>query len=421
MLNTSNTPKNLNLSKIILINYLGEVVDLSSLFIQLNIYESIFSPVITGDILINDGINLLNNFPIICQEKIIISFSNPDFEQKELVFNVTSIKDIKNSINNDKVQNYILHFSSSLIIKNKLTYISRCLQGKADDIILDLLTKDWSLNYKGGYKLEKSDSYLKFVVPYWEPFKMINYITNRAIPENRKYPTYLFYQDLDNFNFISYDSLLEKEVKESFYYAPANTPTNYSIDEKSKNINKYSIDKYIDLLNMLENNTLSNQYIEIDLINKKYNVNKLNHGNFFENSTTLYDNDIIPVKNIDNFNYNEDAYKINTLYNFIVDKDLKKFNKYYLYRKAWLDSVQNIKIKIEITENTDRKLGDLVNFNIPSREKFENKIKYADFITGKFIISKIRHTIGNDSIGISSIELIKDSFSNKLPEEKIVG
>lgn len=420
MANYSKNIKDLNISKILLINYLGEVVDITSLFVQMNIYESIFSTCITGDIIINDGTNLLNNFPIICQEKICISFSNPSFKNKTLYFNVTHVTDIKNSVNNDKVQNYILHFTSKEFLKNKMSYISRCLKGKADDVIFDILTKDWGLSYKEGYKIEKSDSYINFIPPYWSPFEIINYISNRSIPENRTHPTYLFYQDFDNYNFISYDSLLEGEVKEKFHYMPENLPVSFDIDEKSKNINRYDICKYPNLINMLDSNMLANQYLEVDLINKKYNTNKFDYVKDFENIPSLYNNAVVPVNNLDNFKY-EDACGMNVLYNFPFDKDYKKYNKWFLYRKSWMQQIQSLKIKLETTENTDRRVGDLVEFNIPSRERVDNHMKYAEYITGKYIISKIRHTIGSNSMGTSTLELIKDSFSTKLPEVKNNG
>lgn len=420
MLHTSKNIKDLNISKVSLINYLGEVVDLSALFIQINIYESIFNNFISGDILINDGVNLLNNFPIICQEKIVISFSNPSLKQQELIFNVINISDIKNSINNDKVQNYVLHFTTKEVIKNRLVNISRRLKGKTDDVLYDLLTQDWSLGYKGNFKIEKSDSFTDFVVPRWSPLETINYIVNRSIPENRKFPTYLFYQDFDNYNIISYDSLLEADVKETFYYAPANIPSNYDIDEKSKNINQYMVSGYLDLLKILDSRLTFNQYLEVDLTSKKMINNQYKYDETFNDISTLYDNSLLPKKNLDNFDYMS-SHKLDTLYNLNLNSDMKKFNKWYLYRQSWLSSLQNIKIKIETTENTSRRLGDLIEFNIPSREESKNKMKYSDYISGKFIISKIRHTIGNDLKGVATLEIIKDSFSTKLPEEKMNG
>ena len=108
------------------------------------------------------------------------------------------------------------------------------------------------------------------------------------------------------------------------------------------------------------------------------------------------------------------------LYNFSEDKDMKNYNKWFLYRKGWLAQLNSIKITLEITENVDRKLGDVIEFNIPSREKFESKqMKYAKYINGKYIVSKIRHTIGNDSKGTSTLELLKDSFCEKLSGSKI--
>lgn len=420
-LETSKNLKDLNVKQLILTNYLGEVIDLSSIFIQVNIYESLFSTTLTGDIIIEDGLNLLNNFPIIGQEKITIYFENPRFNNKPRTFNVVGVSSIKNSTNNDKVQSYVLHFVSPFFIKNKLVSISRRVKGKADDVLLDVLLKDWGLDYKGKYKVEPSDSKIDFVIPYWDPLKFLNYMSDRLIPEGEKYPTYLFYEDFDNLNFIGYDSLLKRTKEpEKIYYAPINLNDGFTTDEKSKNVNRYSINNYVNLLDILDNGVAFNNYLEVDLINKKYSTNKTDYFKDFQNFPTLYKNEILPENNLDGFEYTKSNDKINVLYNFSEDKDMKNYNKWFLYRKGWLAQLNSIKITLEITENVDRKLGDVIEFNIPSREKFESKqMKYAKYINGKYIVSKIRHTIGNDSKGTSTLELLKDSFCEKLSGSKI--
>lgn len=420
MINASKNIKDLNIQKVELINYMGETIDISALFLQINIYESIFSNFMTGDIIINDGLDLLNNFPIICQEKIRLQFYNPGFQtSKVLEFNVVRVSDIKTEINNDKVQTYILHFTTVEALKNRLVTVSRLLKGKADDVVYKLLTEDWGLKLKEHYKIEKSDTEVKFVVPYWDPVQTINYLATRCIPEGAKYPTYLFYQDWDNLNFVSFESMLANPVTETFYYAPPNAIINYGIDERAMNVNRYEISHYVDLFDMLDNNVAFNDYLEVDLLNKKYKTNKYDYLEHSKKIPSLYHNPLIPESNLDGLEFNKSNNDVRTVYNFSDDKDMKKFNKWILYRQPLLKLMQSIIVKIETTENVERRVGNVVEFNIPSRERFENGMKYAKLLSGKFVISKIRHSIGHNSLGTTTIELIKDSFPKPLDGGKV--
>ena len=45
-------------------------IDIKSLMVELNVYESIFSPAIYGNIVIADSANHIQNMPLIGQEEI---------------------------------------------------------------------------------------------------------------------------------------------------------------------------------------------------------------------------------------------------------------------------------------------------------------------------------------------------------------
>ncbi len=409
--------KDINLHKLLLINYMGEVTDLSGIFVQLNIFEDITSNCISGSVLIEDGNNLISNFPIIGQEKIIISFSNPGLKPKEYVFFVYKPEKIGNKENNDKIQIYNLLFTSIELIKDQITSISRSLKGKTSDIVYNILTQEWGLNYKGYYNIEDSDSFVNFVSPNWNPYKLINFFTQRAIPVNKKCPTYLFYQNLEGYNFVSYESLINRGVSDNWYYALTETQDGYDIDTKAKNINSYYIEKWLDTIDNCNKGLYSGKYVEVNISSKKLTINKYDYLKDFELFPSLYKNKLLP-QNLINYNINSDTKNTSIVYNNAIDADIKKFDRWILLRDAWLSQLKAISVVVEKTLNSNTHIGDIVNFNIPSREPSDN-IKYADYISGKFLVWSNRITIGNDMKGISTIRLVKDSLSKSLPNKKL--
>ena len=52
----------------------GGATDIKNLIVEFNIYESMFQPFVTGNVIINDATNLLNSLPIVGQEELELKF-----------------------------------------------------------------------------------------------------------------------------------------------------------------------------------------------------------------------------------------------------------------------------------------------------------------------------------------------------------
>jgi hypothetical protein len=66
------TPGEVSLDQLLLISSQGVTISLLDYFIELNIYESIYSSVVTGEIVLSDSANLIRYFPITGEESFII-------------------------------------------------------------------------------------------------------------------------------------------------------------------------------------------------------------------------------------------------------------------------------------------------------------------------------------------------------------
>ena len=72
-----------------IISSAGVVAEISANIVEINIFESIFSSSITGNILFSDTNNLTDNLPLIGQEYISLKIVTPGLESTDRVIDFT--------------------------------------------------------------------------------------------------------------------------------------------------------------------------------------------------------------------------------------------------------------------------------------------------------------------------------------------
>jgi len=127
----------------------GKQYDLAPMLMQLNIYEDMFSPVLTGDITIIDSAGMFENAPITSNEKLTClvyswnySKDNEPINFLHRTFDILSVTDIKQT--NDFTKQYTLHFASPELKKNETFRLSRGFTNTTiSNVVSKLLTNDY--------------------------------------------------------------------------------------------------------------------------------------------------------------------------------------------------------------------------------------------------------------------------------------
>jgi hypothetical protein len=77
----------------------GEIYDVFNFVIDINIYEDIYSPTMSGNLTLNDAQDLINLLPMIGEEKLLITFQTAgtseeegNFEQEFYIYKMTDRK-----------------------------------------------------------------------------------------------------------------------------------------------------------------------------------------------------------------------------------------------------------------------------------------------------------------------------------------
>ena len=73
--------------------------------------------------------------------------------------------------------------------------------------------------------------------------------------------------------------------------------------------------------------------------------------------------------------------------------------------------MQSIEIQIKIPGNHALEVGDVVAFNPPQFKPTENKLEVNEYLSGKFLVTRVRHNVSKEYF-TSIVTLSKDSFES---------
>ena len=117
---TLQSPGDISIDQIMIFALNGKYISVIDYLVELQLYESIFSNVLSGELSLSDSRNLIKELPIVGEELLIIKVKTPSLPDR---YNISKTFKIY-SIENRKIVYYIFIFSNEDNIQNKI-YISR--------------------------------------------------------------------------------------------------------------------------------------------------------------------------------------------------------------------------------------------------------------------------------------------------------
>jgi hypothetical protein len=206
------------LSKAELITSSGLVVDLSSSIINITIFEDTTTTAVSGNIMLQDSFAVTSTGPIIGQEYLKLKIKTPSLTEKEHIIdfteNVFMVNSLESRINaGNNVQVYLLNFTSSEIVRNQRTKVSRSLKGSYSDIVKIMLGE---IDCKKEVYLEPTSGSKRIVAPNVRPFDIIKMATREAVSQFFANSSYLFFETLKGYHFRSISSLYAQNPKQTY-------------------------------------------------------------------------------------------------------------------------------------------------------------------------------------------------------------
>lgn len=208
------------IKKLILITEAGEF-ELAAAFEELNIYDNIFTPCMSGNVIIRDALNFTDHFVLDGKEKIHIlidkgdEFPNPVYTF-ERIFKVYDISSFSNHNFTSKL--FKIQFYSEEFLLSEQQKVQKAFSGLYSDFVKEILMEYLKVpdappsEGKAGMDKDKfnipSEGIVDINSPNMTPFETIEWMTKRSL--NKELPQYLFYETKYGYCFTTLDRLISQ-------------------------------------------------------------------------------------------------------------------------------------------------------------------------------------------------------------------
>ena len=425
----------------------GVTISLLKACLEINIYESIFSNSLTGNITVVDTNDLAKNMPFIGQEQLLLKISTPtldnpiDFTKNAfMIYNVTVNAELSAG-----ASVYVLEFCSPELLRNNRVRVSKSFTDTPSKILQNIMTDSRYINTTKKINLEKTSGIKNIVVPNQRPFDFLRCLIQDCKSEKGS-PHYLFYETVRGYNFRTLQNLYKEGSKSTYNNGDAGP------DEKVGNSLgiQEAYDRAIVCDVKTPNNALNDsragmfgaKVISHNIFNKSYEVNTYGYFTDFDKHAR-----IDGKKDSPKYNSNLKEWPDSRIYlhptsaSGSLDAQYRdsnnsnssivanKISETILHRKERMYELNFGKnVGLTVHGNTSLVVGDIVELNYAAAGKNHNIGTLDKYISGRYLITSLRHTF-SPATNDHQINMIisRDSLPSALPliadvaEVKITG
>ena len=420
--------------------------------LALTLVEDVTTPVLSGTIDVNDGVDFRTMLPITGMEKLELHFFTPGQEEVKFLegvtdcFNVYKIEKIRGATGMSARESmYRIHFVSREAYRNSTTRVSKAFAGPVENAVLELVNDKKYLDSRKICHLEPTVSNTKLVIPNMKPLKAIKFLSNYAISEKYKNAGYLFYETTRGFNFRSFESMMAMDGTiarpsvEKYAMQPANL-RGAGNDGMEKNVRQdlqspdsYSFENVVNTLDELNKGLYANRLITNDIYTKKIETTDYDyHESFGDHYHTEHqDGAKSETKYLKPLALYEDTGK--TLSDFPMAKLMSlvetskvhndfefPFSKDILPNKVSQRSqLGNNHLLLQVPGQTRINAGNIITFNLPMQRKVahDEGQQTNPYYSGRYLILQLKHKIDiPNQKHTMNIRAVKDAVMFDLPK-----
>ena len=438
--------------------------------VELNIYENIFLPNLSANITLTDASNLPATLPIVGEEKIevVYSLAATDGKREKVSPALLHTHDLKGRfLKSPQSEQFTLDLVSEQYINNSHTRISKSYSDgtwTASDIVQDI----WS-NYMdddhGDLDVEESEGIVNCVIPNWTPYQVFNWLCDRTYSESDfegRARNYLYYETMDESHFKSLHMMAQDNEHDIVFTLNPRVvdPTKVMGLSGSHKIIKAEYIKYGSQFQKIKNineGMYASKLITHDIVKKKilqhdYNMvtdyailkadekvsgnpvisfadtHPLKHGYTYRTQFAPTEGEPVTEgrhlfdftdSKVDYYPKHNQMFATNTgtLHDNEVENWLQR-------RSSQMVQYDGIRMMVRCSGVSFIRIGMVVTLLVPSpssRKAGQSEEAFDRYLSGKYIITAIRHILGYDkgeTTYAMLVELRKDGVANDLFGEK---
>jgi hypothetical protein len=423
------------------------IVNIKSVFVELSYYEDIFRGTVSGHVLINDSISMIDRLGLSGNDFLELKFRKSklaeDGQSISKYFRIFRVGE--RILNNSETESYALHFCSEELFLSEQTKVSKAYSGKSiEEIVTDILNNHMQVDEKY-LAIESTEGIYDFVIPYKKPFDAINWLANYAIPTEAKTvkgADFVFFENAEGFNFRSLQSLFTGRTYNNYIYSQKNVDNlknSGSLGRDLSTIKSYTFLDTFDTLYGTISGAFANRLITIDPLTRRYNDTKFDYVSDYQdklndkNKNSLINNTQNRFGKTANQNYDAVLKVMTTNANQkiavgISDKPHTVANdirveKYVPYRTAQLALSHYVRIKLTVSGDPNLTVGTTINVELPSSASNKDGSGLNEGLTdqqysGKYLITSVRHIISSQMKYETVLEVVRDGYKSSLSNFK---
>jgi hypothetical protein len=385
----------------------GELLDISSSFGQLHLFDSIFVPVMNGFITVFDSVGLSDYLSFDGSEVLLVDLGK--FEDGTTSFKKSfRIRKMANRINlNPSTLVYDLHFVSDELIYSDQRKVNQKYNDTYSNIVAKILFDYLKLPTFAGI-FSPSYGIKSIVIPDLSPIDAIQWCTNRAVDENLG-PSFMFYENIVGYNFTTLSNILTQDAILDIKFFPKNLNNTEALDEMSSP-RHFEVISNPDVMRRTRQGVNAGKYSVFDPITRtlghideEKTVNYLDHYQTVKhgNDTPMFTG-MVNRDNTNNFEQFEArrsfgfSGKAREASAYIKKKDptsittIDNQEDFVLQRRSIIENLISKRLKMVMPGNFELSSGFNVNVLSPVYGKPEGE---DQSVNGKYLIVASRHIL----------------------------
>lgn len=378
-------------------------LDMTSSFADIAIYESIYTPTMSGNMSIIDTYNLIQRYGLGNGEIVIIEWNTVGVSEKirmeGVVYDITGPTKI-----NNHASGFTLHFTSPELIESAKDKVFSGHNETTSSIVEKLfgrISRKLPLTKKP-LNVIKTRNIENIVFTGNSTLEAVRLCARRAASSDRL-SGYIFYEDSTKFNYVPIEELYKQHPVSEYIYRDS------AIYDDVKNSHEESFN-IIQNLEREDNNKMMDDLLDgqygsswayLSLNDKSLNVYSYDMKTSFDQSKSLGKSPMLVDRNFNPL-YSD---KLSISYGLDHEQS-EAFNHENALK---LLKTNNIIFNIGVFGNSLLKVGNVIKTSIPSYSTDNFKENNVDYISGRFLISEIKHILTPKSYN-QRIQIIKDAF-----------
>jgi len=411
------------------------IIDIGGMYEEINLYDSVFMPCVSANIILRDSVNLAEKLKLNGDEKVIIRIdkgenSSKAFEYKR-IFSIYSKTGL--TISNMNSSMYKLNLVNDDFFLSLQKKIDQSYTGLYSEFVRKILSEYLKVASDRGNKIESGLGIIQqtsrpqeIIVPKLNVFDALNFIAKRSVNTNNN-PDFLFFENRVGYNFNTISGMF-KQTGVTIKCNPKNISGQSNMDFLSAR--NFEVLSSFNTIENIRNGSYAGKFIGFDTITRTQRVLTVKDA-FSQSSTTGNKNsNLVNNTNKENKRYTEMLNSRVVTYPFAFTRSelseireknpsmitfIDNTHEYVFQRKSLFTNLMQKRMKLTMSGNFGLFAGSSVNINVP---KFGQKIdgdtandSLDKSLSGKYIITSTRHLL-RAGVHETIIEVASDSNVN---------